>query len=375
MPVRSTCCWSAPSGSTTPASATRCCRGWPRPAGCWWSTRRTASPTGATTSGPTTAGSAPSSTTCPTGIPVLATTATANQRVTDDVAEQLGADDARRCAGSLDRESLRLGVVRLRTPSNGWPGWPTTSPSSPGWASSTASPWRRPRRSPATCAPAARRSPPTPARPSRPSGSRLEQDLLEGRVKALVATSALGHGLRRLASASWSTSGHRSRRWPTTSRSAAPAAATARGRVGGAAARHRGPRHLGLLRLARLPARAAGARDPGGARRPRAAVDGRAGDPGRALPQPARDDAQGARRRRRRTSGARRLGGHRPGVGLRRGALRRVAEAREREQQAMLAYLDTDGCRMGFLRAQLDDPAPSRAAAATTAAAWRCRRR
>ena len=36
---------------------------------------------------------------------------------------------------------------------------------------------------------------------------------------------------------------------------------------------------------------------------------------------------------------------------------RRVAEAREREQQAMLAYLDTDGCRMEFLRAQLDDPA------------------
>ena len=36
---------------------------------------------------------------------------------------------------------------------------------------------------------------------------------------------------------------------------------------------------------------------------------------------------------------------------------RRVAEAREREQQAMLDYLDTDRCRMGFLRDQLDDPA------------------
>jgi len=34
----------------------------------------------------------------------------------------------------------------------------------------------------------------------------------------------------------------------------------------------------------------------------------------------------------------------------------RVAEAREREQQAMLAYLDTDECRMRFLREQLDDP-------------------
>ncbi len=50
----------------------------------------------------------------PTGIPVLATTATANQRVTDDVAEQLGADTLV-LRGSLDRESLRLGVVRLKT--------------------------------------------------------------------------------------------------------------------------------------------------------------------------------------------------------------------------------------------------------------------
>ncbi|RLV48103.1 RecQ family ATP-dependent DNA helicase [Nocardioides mangrovicus] len=49
------------------------------------------------------------------GIPVLATTATANARVTDDVAEQLGAD-VLVLRGSLDRESLRLAVVALRTP-------------------------------------------------------------------------------------------------------------------------------------------------------------------------------------------------------------------------------------------------------------------
>ena len=35
----------------------------------------------------------------------------------------------------------------------------------------------------------------------------------------------------------------------------------------------------------------------------------------------------------------------------------RVAEAREHEQQAMLAYIATEGCRMEFLRGQLDDPA------------------
>jgi ATP-dependent DNA helicase RecQ len=34
----------------------------------------------------------------------------------------------------------------------------------------------------------------------------------------------------------------------------------------------------------------------------------------------------------------------------------RVSEAREREQQAMLDYIATDGCRMRFLRDQLDDP-------------------
>jgi ATP-dependent DNA helicase RecQ len=35
---------------------------------------------------------------------------------------------------------------------------------------------------------------------------------------------------------------------------------------------------------------------------------------------------------------------------------RSLDEARKREQQAMLDYQDTDGCRMAFLRSQLDDP-------------------
>jgi ATP-dependent DNA helicase RecQ len=50
----------------------------------------------------------------PDGIPVLATTATANARVTTDVAEQLGTETLV-LRGSLDRESLRLGVVQLKT--------------------------------------------------------------------------------------------------------------------------------------------------------------------------------------------------------------------------------------------------------------------
>ncbi|GAA2112701.1 DEAD/DEAH box helicase [Microlunatus panaciterrae] len=56
----------------------------------------------------------------PTGIPVLATTATANERVTSDVAEQLSAtgattlDNVLVLRGSLDRESLHLAVMTIK---------------------------------------------------------------------------------------------------------------------------------------------------------------------------------------------------------------------------------------------------------------------
>jgi ATP-dependent DNA helicase RecQ len=52
----------------------------------------------------------------PAGVPVLATTATANARVTRDVAEQLGAGhepETLVLRGPLDRRSLRLAVVKL----------------------------------------------------------------------------------------------------------------------------------------------------------------------------------------------------------------------------------------------------------------------
>ncbi|MDQ3403498.1 MAG: RecQ family ATP-dependent DNA helicase, partial [Actinomycetota bacterium] len=52
----------------------------------------------------------------PAGVPVLATTATANDRVVRDVAQQLGlADESMVLRGPLDRESLHLGVLRLPT--------------------------------------------------------------------------------------------------------------------------------------------------------------------------------------------------------------------------------------------------------------------
>jgi len=61
----------------------------------------------------------------PAGVPVLATTATANSRVVADVAEQLettGADDVLTIRGPLARSSLRLGVLRLANSASrlGW---------------------------------------------------------------------------------------------------------------------------------------------------------------------------------------------------------------------------------------------------------------
>ena len=63
----------------------------------------------------------------PVGRPVLATTATANQRVVDDVEEQLeaGGAEVRTYRGSLSRASLRLGVLPLPTPEARL-GWLTT---------------------------------------------------------------------------------------------------------------------------------------------------------------------------------------------------------------------------------------------------------
>ncbi|SCC41730.1 ATP-dependent DNA helicase RecQ [Arthrobacter sp. NIO-1057] len=54
----------------------------------------------------------------PQGLPVLATTATANSRVVEDVAEQLagGSEQVFTLRGTLARDSLRLGVLRLPSP-------------------------------------------------------------------------------------------------------------------------------------------------------------------------------------------------------------------------------------------------------------------
>ena len=83
---------------------------------CSSSTRRTASATGATTSGPTTGASARILAALPAGVPVLATTATANDRVVADVAEQLGEGVADRSRPAGRERRSRSGRVDARRP-------------------------------------------------------------------------------------------------------------------------------------------------------------------------------------------------------------------------------------------------------------------
>ncbi|MEJ7796689.1 MAG: RecQ family ATP-dependent DNA helicase, partial [Nocardioides sp.] len=129
----------------------------------------------------------------PDGIPVLATTATANQRVTDDVAVQLGRDVAV-LRGSLDRESLRLGVVRLKTAQLRLAWLADHLAEQPGSgivycltvaATQEVADYLR-SRGHAVAA--------YSGQTEATERLSLEQDLLDGRVKALIATSALGMG-------------------------------------------------------------------------------------------------------------------------------------------------------------------------------------
>jgi ATP-dependent DNA helicase RecQ len=135
----------------------------------------------------------------PDGIPVLATTATANSRVVDDVADVLGlgqdaADDVLVLRGSLDRESLHLGVLQLPSTAHRLAWLAANLDALPGSgiiyaltvaASQEVAGYLRER----GFAVAAYSGQTEPA-------ERLaaEDDLINNRVKALVATSALGMG-------------------------------------------------------------------------------------------------------------------------------------------------------------------------------------
>ncbi|HET8561578.1 MAG TPA: DEAD/DEAH box helicase [Marmoricola sp.] len=129
----------------------------------------------------------------PADIPVLATTATANARVTQDVAEQLG-DDVLVLRGSLDRASLHLAVVQLPRPEQRLAWLADHLDELPGSgivytltvaASQEIAEFLR-ARGHAVAAYSGQTEP--------TERLALEQDLLAGRLKALVATSALGMG-------------------------------------------------------------------------------------------------------------------------------------------------------------------------------------
>ncbi|MGW6744621.1 RecQ family ATP-dependent DNA helicase [Streptomyces sp. NPDC055025] len=133
----------------------------------------------------------------PSGVPVLATTATANSRVTADVAEQLGTaagTDALVLRGPLDRESLSLHVLRLPDAAHrlAWladhlgelPGSGIIYTLTVAAAEEVTAYLRQCGHTVASYT----------GRTENADRQQAEDDLLANRVKALVATSALGMG-------------------------------------------------------------------------------------------------------------------------------------------------------------------------------------
>jgi ATP-dependent DNA helicase RecQ len=317
----------------------------------------------------------------PGGIPVLATTATANERVTRDVAEQLGAglaglrqahpaasddvasgDGVLVLRGPLDRESLRLAVVSLPTAHQrlGWLAARLASGELPGSgiiytltvaaAYETAAFLREQGIEVAAYS----------GKDDQAQRLRAEEALLENRVKALVATSALGMGFDK----------------PDLGfvvHLGAPQSPVAYyqqiGRAG---------RGVDRAEVILLPGRedrdiwayfASLAFPPEHHVRATLAVLAEAGRPlSTAALEPRVDLSRGrleAMLKVLDVDGAvRRVTGGWEATGLSWAydgdRYARVAATRAREQQAMLGYAATDGCRMEYLRRELDDPEASR---------------
>ncbi|MGX7676541.1 DEAD/DEAH box helicase [Plantactinospora sp. DSM 117369] len=290
----------------------------------------------------------------PAGTPVLATTATANSRVTDDVAEQLG--DALVLRGPLDRESLRLAVLDLPSPAHrlGWladqldklPGSGIIYTLTVAAAGETAEFLRGRGYAVASYT----------GQADDADRRAAEQDLLDNKIKALVATSALGMGFDK----------------PdlgfVVHLGAPPSPIAYYQQVG------RAGRAVGAADVLLLP----GAEDQAIWRyfaslafppeeQVRAVLA--ALHPDRPLSTPALEPIVDLRRTRLElmlkvldVDGAvRRVRGGWLATGepwhYDAARLRRVAQARTAEQQAMRDYASTAGCRMEFLRRCLDDPA------------------
>ena len=295
----------------------------------------------------------------PEGIPVLATTATANARVTADVAEQLGPTDGQGgvlvLRGSLDRESLRLGVVRLKTAQQRLAWLADHLGEQPGSgivycltvaATQEIADYLRSRGHEVAA---------YSGQTETTERQALEQDLIDGRVKALVATSALGMGFD-------ATLGF-------VVNMGAPQSPVAYYQQVGRAGRGTDAATVVLLpaledrdiwayfaslafpreQLVRETLQVLA--DDGGPLG-LAAIEARVElNRGRLETMLKVLDVDGAVRR---VQGGWVSTGQEWSYDEERYA--RVREAREREQQAMLAYLETTDCRMKFLRDQLDDP-------------------
>ncbi|MFI8993963.1 RecQ family ATP-dependent DNA helicase [Streptomyces sp. NPDC053542] len=294
----------------------------------------------------------------PPGVPVLATTATANARVTADVAEQLGTGggtDALVLRGPLDRESLSLGVLRLPDAAhrmawlaehlNDLPGSGIIYTLTVAAAEEVTAFLRQCGHTVASYT----------GKTENADRQQAEEDLLGNRVKALVATSALGMGFDKpdlgfvvhLGSPS------------------SPIAYYQQvGRAG------RGVEHAEVLLLPGREDEAIWAYFASIAFPPeelvRRTIDVLAGAD-RPLSLPALEPLVELRRSRLETmlkvldvdGAVRRVKGGWTATGqpwtydAERYAW--VAKQREAEQQAMREYATTDGCRMEFLQRQLDD--------------------
>lgn len=290
----------------------------------------------------------------PDGIPVLATTATANARVTADVAEQMGTD-VLVLRGSLDRESLRLGVVRLKTAEQRLAWLADHLAEQPGSgivycltvaATQEIADYLRSRGHEVAA---------YSGQTETTERQALEQDLITGRVKALIATSALGMGFD-------ATLGF-------VVNMGAPSSPVAYYQQVGRAGRGTDDATVVLLPAVEdrdIWAYFASLAFPREEQvRQTLAV---LADEGRPLSTATLETYVDLNRNRLETmlkvldvdGAVRRVRGGWESTGqpwaYDEERYRRVTEAREREQQAMLDYLATDRCRMRFLRDQLDDP-------------------
>ena len=334
-----------------------CCPRWPATPASWSSTRRTAYPTGGTTSDPDYRRIRTLITELGTEVPVLATTATANDRVVDDVKSQLGVGghDTLVLRGGLDRESLRLSVVKAGNPARraAWlaaqldslPGSGIVYTLTVAQANDVAAMLRERGHAVAAYTGATEAA----------EREQLEGDLLSNRVKALIATSALGMGFDK----------------PDLGfvvHLGAPASPIAYYQQVGRAGRSTETAEVVLLPGAEdrdvwryfasvaFPSEAM-VRNVIGALEPDRPQSTPALEPlvdlGRTRLEMVLKvlDVDGA---------VRRVKGGWIGTGQEwsydEERYRNLDEARRREQQAMLDYLDTGACRMTFLRSQLNDP-------------------